>query len=100
MVDGNTNRNGLNKEADKLAEITGLPYFATAMGKGGPNEDLPNFGGTYMGGGSTEAVRKAVEDDSDLVLYLGSLRVRNIRAVETYNMLTLSADRYEHRRVH
>ena len=75
IADGLAVRNGCVAEADKLAEVTGLPYFTTCMGKGGPNEDLPNFCGVYSGGGSTPAVRKAIEDDSDCVLWLGSFRV-------------------------
>ena len=45
------------------------------MGKGGPNEDLPNFAGCYQGAGSIEPVRDAIEDKSDCVLWLGSFRV-------------------------
>lgn len=75
VVDGNAVRNDCIAEADKLAELTKLPYFTTCMGKGGPNEDLPNFAGVYQGGGSIEAVRAAIEDKADCVLYLGSFRV-------------------------
>lgn len=75
ILDGNAVRNGCTGEADKLAKITGLPYFTTCMGKGGPNEDLPNFGGVYQGAGSTPAIKKAVER-ADCVLWLGSFRVR------------------------
>ena len=75
IVDGNAVRNDCVKEADRLAEMTKLPYFTTCMGKGGPNEDLPNFAGVYQGAGSVEAVRIAIEDDSDCVLWLGSFRV-------------------------
>ncbi|KAK4502139.1 hypothetical protein PRZ48_005562 [Zasmidium cellare] len=73
IVDGNAVRNGCIGESDKLATITGLPYFTTCMGKGGPNEDLPNFGGVYQGAGSTPAIKKAVER-ADFVLWLGSFR--------------------------
>ena len=75
IMDGNAVRNGCVAEADKLAEITGFPYFTTAMGKGGPNEDLPNFGGVYTGGGSTPGIKKALEEKADCVLWLGSFRV-------------------------
>lgn len=44
------------------------------MGKGAANEELPNFGGVYNGAGSVEEVRKAVEEDSDFVLWVGSFR--------------------------
>ena len=76
IVDGNAVRNGCVEEADRLAEITGFPYFTMSMGKGGPNEDLPNFGGVYQGAGSTEGIRKALEEKADCVLWLGSFRVR------------------------
>lgn len=75
VVDGNAVRNDCIKEADKLAELTGVPYFTTCMGKGGPNEDLPNFAGVYQGAGSLEPIRAAIEDSADCVLYLGSFRV-------------------------
>lgn len=75
ILDGNAVRNNCVAESDKLAEITGFPYFTTCMGKGGPNEDLPNFGGVYQGAGSTPSIKKAVEK-SDCVLWLGSFRVR------------------------
>ncbi|KAK5119006.1 hypothetical protein LTR62_000217 [Meristemomyces frigidus] len=74
LMDGNTVRNNLTAEANKLAELTGWPYFTTCMGKGGANEELSNYSGVYGGGGSIPEVRKAVEDDSDLVLWLGSFR--------------------------
>jgi pyruvate decarboxylase len=77
IADGNAIRNGCVADADKLAEITGFPYFTTCMGKGGPNEDLPNFGGVYGGGGSIPEIRKALEEKTDCVLWLGSFRVRS-----------------------
>lgn len=76
IVDGNAVRNECVVEANKLANLTKVPYFTTSMGKGGPNEDLPNFAGAYLGAGSIEQVRAAVEDKADCVLYLGSFRVR------------------------
>ncbi|KAK3679974.1 Pyruvate decarboxylase 1 [Recurvomyces mirabilis] len=74
LADGNIVRNHLTAEADKLAELTRWPYFTTCMGKGGVNEELPNYAGVYAGGGSIPEIRKAIEDDSDLVLWLGSYR--------------------------
>lgn len=76
IVDGNAVRNDCIAEADKLAQITGLPYFTTCMGKGGPNEDLPNYSGVYAGGGSVPDIRSAIEEKADCVLWLGSFRVR------------------------
>ena len=75
IVDGNAVRNGCIADADRLAEITGIPYFTTCMGKGGPNEDLPNFGGIYYGAGSIPRIKIIVEDVADCVLWLGSFRV-------------------------
>lgn len=77
ILDGNTVRNSCVAEADRLAEVTKMPYFTTAMGKGGPNEDLRNFGGVYQGAGSTPKIREAVEG-SDCVLWLGSFRVLSL----------------------
>lgn len=76
IVDGNAIRNGCAVEANRLADITGIPFFVTCMGKGGPNEDLPNYGGVYQGVGSTPEIRKALEEKADCVLWLGSFRVR------------------------
>ncbi|KAF2159364.1 hypothetical protein M409DRAFT_71039 [Zasmidium cellare ATCC 36951] len=75
IADGNAVRDGCVAAEDRLAEITGFPYFTTCMGKGGPNEDLPNFGGVYQGAGSTPDIKKAVES-ADCVLWLGSFRLR------------------------
>lgn len=74
IADGLLVRNELSAEADELAQLTGWPYFTTAMGKGGPNEKLPNFGGVYAGAGSLPAIKSAIEKEADLVLWLGSFR--------------------------
>lgn len=74
ITDGLVIRNELSAEADKLAQLTGWPYFTTAMGKGGPNESLPNFGGVYAGAGSLPEIKNAIEKEADLVLWLGSFR--------------------------
>lgn len=76
IVDGNAIRNGCVDEVNKLAEILGIPFFTTCMGKGGPDGDLPNFGGVYYGGGSSPAIKSVLEDKADCVLWLGSFRVR------------------------
>ena len=75
IVDGNAVRNNCVAYADQLAKVTSIPFFTTCMGKGGPNEDLPNFGGVYAGGGSTSKIKSAVEEQADFVLWLGSFRV-------------------------
>ncbi|KAK3069618.1 Pyruvate decarboxylase 1 [Teratosphaeriaceae sp. CCFEE 6253] len=74
ILDGNAVRNNLQAEANRLAEVSGWKFFTTCMGKGGADESLPNYAGVYQGGGSLEVVRKAVEDDADLVLWIGSFR--------------------------
>ena len=71
IADGLAVRNNCISETDKLATLTGFPYFTTFMGKGGPNEDFPNYGGVYGGGRSNPAIIKAVEDDADCVLWIG-----------------------------
>ena len=75
IVDGNAVRNGLVAQCQKLSEVTGLPTFTTCMGKGAPDEETPNFGGLYNGGGSHPGVKKAVES-SDAVFWLGYYPVR------------------------
>ncbi|KAI7283094.1 pyruvate decarboxylase [Hortaea werneckii] len=74
ILDGNCVRNGCTGLANELAKRTGYAFFTTCMGKGGADETLPNFAGVYQGGGSLPAVRKAVEDHADCVLWLGSFR--------------------------
>jgi pyruvate decarboxylase len=67
-------RNRVLKEAKTLIEITGFPYFVTAMGKGSIPENLPNFGGIYGGGASWPEINNVVES-SDCVLWLGNYPV-------------------------
>lgn len=74
IVDGSAIRNDCLEEANRLAEITGLPTFGTCMSKGGPNEDAANYGGVYEGGGSHPSIKKAVQESSDAVLWIGSFR--------------------------
>lgn len=75
ILDGNCVRNGCAGLANELAKSTGYPYFTTCMGKGGADETLPNFAGVYQGGGSLSAVRMAIEERADCLLWLGSFRV-------------------------
>ena len=75
ISDGNTIRNGCVAEAQNLSKITGLPTFATAMGKGGVDEEAKTFGGLYAGAGSHQLVKEAVES-SDCVFWLGNFPVR------------------------
>lgn len=52
---------GLVELIDELSRVTELPTFASTMGKSCVNEQLPNYGGIYGGGGSHADVRTAVE---------------------------------------
>lgn len=64
-------RNNVIEECNALIELLNIPYFITAMAKGGISERLTNkFGGVYGGGASTEGVRTAVEN-SGLILFIG-----------------------------
>ena len=64
-------RNEVIEESKALIELLDIPYFVTAMSKGGISERLKGkFGGVYSGGASTEGVRSAVEN-SGLILFIG-----------------------------
>lgn len=69
-------RNRLLEETKALLEVTGYPYFVTAMSKGFAPENLPSFGGVYGGASTLPEVKKVVES-SDCALWLGSYPVRN-----------------------
>ena len=74
IVDGNANRNYVTEECEKLAKLTGLLTFTTSMGKGGIDEELPNYGGVYSGLGSYKEVREVIEA-SDAVFWIGNFPV-------------------------
>lgn len=64
-------RNNVIEESTALIELLNIPYFITAMSKGGISERINGkFGGVYGGGASVEEVRLAVEK-SELVLFIG-----------------------------
>ncbi len=67
IVDGGIARNRLTAEARKLVEVTGYPYFNTAMGKGRISELDPSDGGTDGGRVSNDDVVTAVKS-SDCIL--------------------------------
>ena len=67
-------RNDAIEECSNLIKVLKIPYFVTAMSKGGISEGLGSFGGVYGGGASTDAIRTAVER-ADLVLFVGSYLV-------------------------
>ena len=64
-------RNNVIEESTALISLLNIPYFITAMSKGGISERVNGkFGGVYGGGASVEEVRLAVEK-SELVLFIG-----------------------------
>ncbi|KAK9369637.1 thiamine diphosphate-binding protein [Lipomyces kononenkoae] len=71
VVDGGAIRNRVIEECTELIKLLQIPYFITAMSKGGISEALGCFGGVYGGGASIDEVRRYVEE-SDLVLFIGS----------------------------
>jgi pyruvate decarboxylase len=76
------------EEATEFVKATGLPVFATPMGKGGIDETLPNYGGVYAGSGSNAGVAARVES-SDLVLSLGAIKSDFNTAGFSYNLSQL-----------
>src|SRR5438067_8171960 len=60
-----------------LVEALGCPFAAMAMDKGVLSEAHPQFVGTYAGGGSSAAVREAVEG-ADLVIDAGGVSFNDI----------------------
>ncbi|KAJ5613930.1 hypothetical protein N7528_007584 [Penicillium herquei] len=70
LIDGGAIRHGLVEESTALVELLKIPYFATAMSKGFPENLGGKFGGIYGGGASTEGTKYGVEN-SDLVVIIG-----------------------------
>jgi pyruvate decarboxylase len=68
-------------EAHKLIELTSLPTFTTAMGKGGLNEKIPQYGGVHTGAGTHPGVKEAIEA-ADAVLWLGNYPVSTLLSGE------------------
>jgi indolepyruvate decarboxylase len=64
-------RFGLEEEAVKLAEASGIPMAATMLGKGVVTETHPLYMGLYSGAIGREEITKYVEG-SDCVLMLGT----------------------------
>jgi pyruvate decarboxylase len=63
-------------ETHKLIELTSLPTFTTAMGKGGLDETIPQFGGVHAGAGTHSGVAEALQA-ADAVLWVGNYPVSN-----------------------
>ncbi|MCE3288268.1 MAG: pyruvate decarboxylase [Caulobacter sp.] len=65
-------RYGLQDLAQQIVEASGLPFTTTSLGKTVLDEAQPLFIGTYAGPASP-AVTRAVVDNSDAVLALGTI---------------------------
>lgn len=64
-------RNNVIEESSDLIKLLDLPYFITAMSKGGVSERLNSkFGGVYGGHASTDGPRLAVEN-AGITLFIG-----------------------------
>lgn len=73
LADACAIRHRVLPELHAFTEKTKLPIFVTPMGKGGVNEELDTFGGTYVGDASQPEVQEMVES-SDLVITVGGLK--------------------------
>ncbi|KAF1977956.1 pyruvate decarboxylase [Bimuria novae-zelandiae CBS 107.79] len=71
IVDGGAVRHGVLDETHELIKLTGLPTFPTAMGKGGLDEDFPQYGGVHQGAGTHPGVKDALEA-ADAVMCIGN----------------------------
>ncbi|KAF5592828.1 pyruvate decarboxylase [Fusarium pseudocircinatum] len=64
-------RNGVLKESHEFINLTNLPTFTTAMGRGGLDEAIPQFAGVHSGAGTLSAVKEALES-VDTVIWIGN----------------------------
>ncbi|KAF2654182.1 pyruvate decarboxylase [Lophiostoma macrostomum CBS 122681] len=71
ILDGGAVRSDVLPKTHELIKATGLPTFTTAMGKGGLNEDLAEYGGVHQGAGTHPQVKTAIER-TDFVLWVGN----------------------------
>jgi pyruvate decarboxylase len=71
LIDGLVARHGATATAKKLAETLKFPTFCPPMGKSIIDERKDYFYGEYGGMISYPGIQDAVENQSDLVLYLG-----------------------------
>ncbi|KAJ4004002.1 Pyruvate decarboxylase 1 [Fusarium irregulare] len=71
IVDGGAVRHRVLGETHELIELTKLPAFTTAMGKGGLDETMPEFAGVHSGAGTLPDVKKALES-VDVVIWIGN----------------------------
>ncbi|TKY89645.1 hypothetical protein EX895_001430 [Sporisorium graminicola] len=73
LVDACAARHGCIAETNELINKSGLPVFATPMGKAIVDEDHPQYGGIYVGNLTSEHVKTVVEQ-ADVLITLGSLK--------------------------
>ena len=71
VVDAGAIRHEVLQQTMKLVDVTGLPFFTTAMSKGALSERHPRFGGFYGGMFSKQDVRETLEG-ADVVIWIGS----------------------------
>jgi len=72
IVDACAIRHNVMKTVLKFVEHTKLPVYSTPMGKGGIDENHPQFRGVFAGNCSSEQIQKEVHE-ADLILSIGSL---------------------------
>ncbi|KAF2972013.1 hypothetical protein GQX73_g1536 [Xylaria multiplex] len=73
LVDACAVRSRVLDEVHTFIDKTKLPVFVTPMGKSAIDETHPSYGGVYAGSASHPEI-KAIVENSDLVLSIGSLK--------------------------
>lgn len=73
LVDACAARHGCIEETRELISKSGLPVFATPMGKAIIDEDHPQYGGIYVGNLTSDSVKTVVES-ADVLISIGSLK--------------------------
>ncbi|KAI1363533.1 thiamine pyrophosphate enzyme [Xylaria arbuscula] len=89
LVDACAVRSRVLKEVHEFIDKTKLPVFVTPMGKSAIDETHPSYGGVYAGSASHPEI-KAMVEDSDLVLSIGSLKSDFNTAGFSYRMSQLN----------
>ncbi|SPO28427.1 probable PDC1 - pyruvate decarboxylase, isozyme 1 [Ustilago trichophora] len=73
LVDACAARHGCVDETNELITKSGLPVFATPMGKAIVDESHPQYGGIYVGNLTSDSVKQVVES-ADVLITIGSLK--------------------------
>ncbi|SNX85737.1 probable PDC1 - pyruvate decarboxylase, isozyme 1 [Melanopsichium pennsylvanicum] len=73
LVDACAVRHGCVAETNDLINKSGLPVFATPMGKAIVDENHAQYGGIYVGNLTSEDVKNVVEE-ADVLITIGSLK--------------------------